>query len=302
MEPRTNFMWGFFLDFESLDTTFPRINQIIPNWKNLLQPTFCSQERSQNYSKTYFLQINLKLQEKEGWKSVYNLLPGFSFLSWVPPVAWRGLQIWYSWGPIQLLSTWPLSTRTDLSTCKKSSDQHCSLPPKPVYQPAKKQWSTWLHSSPNRSINLQKSSDQHGFLPSKPVYQPEKKHWSTWAPFRPNRFINLQKKLWSTWPPSTKTGLSTCKKAVINRAPFHPSQSINLQKNSDQHGSLPPKPVYQPAKKQWSTGPPSTQAGLSTCKKTVINMATFHPNRSINLQKSSDQHGSLPPKSVYQPA
>jgi hypothetical protein len=50
-------------------------------------------------------------------------------------------------------------------------------------------------------------------------------------------------------------------------APFHPKQSFNLQKGSDQHGSLPPEPVYQPA------------------KNAVINMAPFHPNRSINLQK-----------------
>jgi hypothetical protein len=50
-------------------------------------------------------------------------------------------------------------------------------------------------------------------------------------------------------------------------APFHPNRSINLKKSSDQHGSLPPKPVYQPA------------------KKAVINMAPFHPNRSINLHK-----------------
>jgi hypothetical protein len=30
-------------------------------------------------------------------------------------------------------------------------------------------------------------------------------------------------------------------------------------------------------------------------------MAPFHPNRFINLQKSSDQHGSLLPEPVYQP-
>ncbi len=31
-------------------------------------------------------------------------------------------------------------------------------------------------------------------------------------------------------------------------------------------------------------------------------MASFHPNRSINLQKSGDQHGSLLLEPVYQPA
>ncbi len=78
--------------------------------------------------------------------------------------------------------------------------------------------------------------------------------------------------------------------------------TVEDQSSRYQHGSFPPEPVYQPAKKQWSTWLPSTQIGLSTCKKAVINMAPFHTNRSINLQKSIDQHGSLPPESVYQRA
>jgi hypothetical protein len=52
---------------------------------------------------------------------------------------------------------------------------------------------------------------------------------------------------------------------------------------------------------QHGTLPPKPP-GLSTCKKAVINMAPFHLNRSINLQISSNQHSSLPPKPVYQPA